>query len=211
MKDAPGSAAPAARYHHGDLRNALMRAAQAELEAAGPEAFSLRKVARRAGVSHAAPAHHFKDARGLLTALAAEGYRVFLRAMEDHGGADLSAEDRILGAGIGYIAFACENPALFRLMFASDKPDRDDPEFRLAAEASFRHIAMLVQAHAGADPFTDAAAMADTLSVWSATHGVADLLSSGRLHPMQAMPPAAREAAAKDIIRRSLVRAPGRG
>ena len=64
-------------YHHGDLRAALIEAALAELEETGPEGFSLRKVARRAGVSPAAPARHFKDVTGLLTALAAEGYRRF--------------------------------------------------------------------------------------------------------------------------------------
>ena len=61
------------QYHHGDLRAALLRAAEAELNEAGIEAFSLRRVAKRAGVSHAAPAHHFRDVRGLLTALSAEG------------------------------------------------------------------------------------------------------------------------------------------
>src|SRR5262252_290185 len=60
-------------YHHGNLRAALLEAAEAELEAQGIEAFSLRGVAKRAGVSHAAPAHHFGDANGLLTGLAAEG------------------------------------------------------------------------------------------------------------------------------------------
>ncbi|NRB03591.1 MAG: TetR family transcriptional regulator, partial [Rhodobacteraceae bacterium] len=73
--DKPGT------YHHGDLRAALIEAGLQELEATGTEAFSLRKVARRAGVSHAAPAHHFGDVTGLLTALAAEGFRRFVVAM----------------------------------------------------------------------------------------------------------------------------------
>ena len=83
--------AEAPRYHHGDLRAALLAAAETELDERGVESFSLRGVARRAGVSHAAPAHHFRDVRGLLTALAAEGFARFLaaqRAREAAAGAD---------------------------------------------------------------------------------------------------------------------------
>ncbi|MCU0912422.1 MAG: TetR/AcrR family transcriptional regulator, partial [Rhodobacteraceae bacterium] len=97
-------------YHHGDLRAALLAAAEAELEARGIEAFSLRSVAKRAGVSHAAPAHHFGDAGGLLTALAAQGFRRFVAnqaAHEDRAGADPAA--RLVESGLGYIAFAGAN------------------------------------------------------------------------------------------------------
>ena len=115
---------PAPRpYHHGDLRAALIAAAEAEIDAHGVESFSLRAVAKRAGVSHAAPAHHFGDANGLLTALAAEGFARFVETQRAHEAAAPPGQpDRLVAAGLGYIAFATGHPALFRLMFASRRP-----------------------------------------------------------------------------------------
>ena len=111
---------PERPYHHGDLRASLLAAAEAELADRGVEAFSLRQVAKRAGVSHAAPAHHFGDAGGLLTALATEGYRAFQQALDDgmaQAGDD--PRERQMAAGLGYIRFATARPALFRLIFGS--------------------------------------------------------------------------------------------
>ena len=122
------------RYHHGALHDALLGAAEAELAETGLEAFSLRRVAKRAGVSHAAPAHHFGDAGGLLTALAAEGFRQFTATMTAQEA--LAAPDpraRMIAAGLGYIGFAAQRPALFRLIFSSDRPDGAAPELRCAA------------------------------------------------------------------------------
>jgi AcrR family transcriptional regulator len=82
--EAARRASPAPRYHHGDLRAALLRAAEDELTERGAEGFSLRGVARRVGVSHAAPAHHFADTGALLAALAAEGFRRFLATQRAH-------------------------------------------------------------------------------------------------------------------------------
>ena len=86
------------RYHHGDLRAALLHAAEVELEHNGIEAFSLRKVAKRAGVSHAAPAHHFGDVSGLLTALAVVGNRRFIKCMAEAEIDATDAEDRLVSA-----------------------------------------------------------------------------------------------------------------
>src|SRR4051794_796732 len=104
-------------YHHGDLRKALLIAAEADLAEKGLEGFTLRGCARRAGVSHAAPAHHFKDTGALLTALAADGYERFTAAMQKRQAAETTARARLIGAGLGYLDFALANPALFRLMF----------------------------------------------------------------------------------------------
>jgi AcrR family transcriptional regulator len=94
-------------YHRGDLRAALLRAGEEVLAESGVEAFSLRHVAKRVGVSHSAPAHHFGDAAGLLIALAAEGFRRFLGSMQarqvDAGGAPI---DLLVASGFGYIGFA---------------------------------------------------------------------------------------------------------
>ncbi len=111
--------ASTATYHHGDLHRALLAAAEEELTEKGVEAFSLRGVAKRAGVSHGAPAHHFADARGLLTELAAQGYQRFIDAQERRQQeAAKDPEAQLTASGLGYIDFATENPALFRLMFS---------------------------------------------------------------------------------------------
>ena len=105
-------------YHHGDLRHALIEATESLLAERGPESFSLREVARRAGVSPAAPAHHFGDASGLLTAVAALGFDALaqaLRAAETRGGRD--PLKRLREQGVGYVEFATRHPARFRLMF----------------------------------------------------------------------------------------------
>ena len=112
-----------APYHHGDLRQALLAAAERELEEKGIEGFSLRGVAKRAGVSHAAPLHHFKDTRALLTALAAQGFERFLaaqRARQAKAAAD--GLSQLVASGMGYIDFALTHRAIFRLMFSSTAP-----------------------------------------------------------------------------------------
>src|SRR5215510_13729417 len=89
-------------YHHGNLRAALLEAAEVELEAQGIEGFSLRGVAKRAGVSHAAPAHHFGDTNGLLTGLAADGYRRFVAAQEARQkNSPTDGMSQLVAAGLG--------------------------------------------------------------------------------------------------------------
>lgn len=183
-------------YHHGDLRSALLAAAEAELAERGIEAFSLRQVARRAGVSHAAPAHHFGDARGLLTALAADGFHRFLATQaRREEQADADPVSQLVAAGLGYIDFAMERPALFRLLFGSDQPDFTDPALDGASTAAYRHLHDQVAAVGGDDV---AAA-----SVWAMAHGLADLLSNGRLKALLSLPDAAREQVVAALLRQS--------
>lgn len=189
------------RYHHGALREALIAAAEAELEASGVEAFSLRKVAKRAGVSHAAPAHHFGDANGLLTALAAHGFGIFVRHMQAR---EAQAPNRFPAAGLGYIDFALAHPSLFRLIFSSARPDYEAPELAEAGFGAFKHLCGLVEAHGGVSPFDDAAAMEDAAAVWAIAHGLADLLASGRMQVLQEMDAATREATLTRILTRAL-------
>lgn len=198
----PASAASAAArpYHHGDLRAALLAAAEEELAARGMEGFSLRQVARRAGVSHAAPAHHFGDAQGLLTALAAEGFRQFLAAQAAReAAAPPDPGEQLVAAGLGYVDFATARPALFRLLWQSERPDFGHPDLGQAARAAFQHLVDQVTA-AGGDSTADEAA------VWAMAHGLADLLAAGRLEAMVSLPAEAREAMIADILRRALPR-----
>lgn len=187
---------PSRAYHHGDLRSALLAAAEEELAAHGVEGFSLRQVAKRAGVSHAAPAHHFGDTRGLLTALAADGFRRFLAAQARRESlAPPDPQAQLVAAGLGYIDFALERPALFRLLFGSDRPDFTDTDLDTASTEAYFHLREQVRMAGGTE--TDAAA------VWAMAHGLADLLANGRLKPILALPEAARESALTALLARS--------
>ena len=198
--DAPATDPAKPPYHHGDLRAALLLAAEAELAEHGVEGFSLRQVAKRAGVSHAAPAHHFGDANGLLTALAAHAFGAFLAMQLAHEAeAPDNPREKLIASGLGYIAFARARPTLFRLMFGSQRTDYGDPTLRSAADAAFFHLMANVQ-HAGGDGAADVAA------VWSMAHGLADLLVSGRMKMVEAMAGDALRDMLAGIIARTLPR-----
>ncbi len=193
------------RYHHGALRDALLRAAEGELAEKGIEGFSLRGVAKRAGVSHAAPAHHFKDTGALLTTLAAEGFRRFVAAQtRRQETAEQDGLSQLVAAGLGYVEFATANPALFRLMFSSRRPDHDDPALAAAARAAFGQLVADVARLRGADPWADSSVMLDVMAAWAMVHGLGDLLNAGRLKHLQAMDKAKREAAVAEIIGRTM-------
>ncbi|MFJ3281587.1 TetR/AcrR family transcriptional regulator [Streptomyces halstedii] len=158
-------------YHHGDLRRALLTAALDVVAADGPDALSLRDLARRAGVSHAAPAHHFKDRAGLLTAVAAEGYALFADALA--GAPDLRER------GVAYVRFAARHPAYFQVMFRPELYRADDPALLTAkaraTEALRAGVSTLPDTAHGEDPrLTGVAA-------WSLAHGFATLLLTGNL------------------------------
>lgn len=187
------------RYHHGALHDALLNAAEAELAETGLEGFSLRRVAKRAGVSHAAPAHHFGDAGGLLTALAAEGFRRFVVAMQAReAAAAADPQAQMVAAGLGYIDFAAGRPALFRLMFSSGRPDFGAPDLSAEASGAYRHLTGLVVAMTGrANPV-------DVASVWAVAHGLADLTAAGRLGMLVQLDRPERERAFAEIMARAL-------
>lgn len=187
-------------YHHGDLRVALLAAAEAELTEKGVEGFSLRSVAKRAGVSHAAPAHHFGDTGGLLTALAAEGFTRFQDTLDarEQGAAD--ARDKAVRAGLGYLEFAIARPALFRLIFSSVRPDFASADLLQAADRAYSHLVGLVAGLGGTE--------VDVVALWATSHGIADLSAGQRLRTLQGQPPQDREAMIRDVLLRCL---PGAG
>lgn len=185
-------------YHHGDLRSALLVAAEAELAERGIEAFSLRSVAKRAGVSHAAPAHHFGDSEGLLTALAAEGFRQFLAAQSAREAvADPDPAAQLVAAGLGYIDFAMQRPALFRLLWGSRRPNFADADLAKASHATYQHLVDQVMAAGGRT-------VADESAIWAVAHGLADLLAAGRMKSVGSFAPADRDRMLADILRRVL-------
>jgi AcrR family transcriptional regulator len=170
-------------YHHGSLRQALIEATESLLADKGPEGFSLREVARRAGVSPAAPAHHFGDASGLLTAVATlgfDGLASALREGEARGGRD--PRRRLREQGIAYVAFAMEFPGRFRLMFA-DALRIEDPELLRAGNEAFGVLengVRLAFAIPPGRPLGDKGWTA-LLALWSVVHGYAHLTIAGRL------------------------------
>jgi AcrR family transcriptional regulator len=123
-------------YHHGALREALVDAAEALIREQGLEAFTLRECARRAGVSHAAPAHHFGDARGLLTACAAAGLERLADTIDGYVSLAPANDPtaRLRAGGQAYIDFALANRALFQLMFRRDRLDHEDAVLRRAGK-----------------------------------------------------------------------------
>jgi AcrR family transcriptional regulator len=164
-------------YHHGDLRRALLEATAAEIAEVGPSAISLRSIARRAGVSHAAPAHHFGDRAGLLSAVATEGFRRMNEAMV---AAAADRADPLLAIGRAYVDFARANPGEFAVMFRPELLDPDDPELAATAASAHQRLIDAIAATPGAvcegeDPAVTAARL------WSLVHGLATLVITGSL------------------------------
>ncbi len=173
-------------YHHGDLAAALVAAAEAILAERGLDGFTLRECARRAGVSHAAPAHHFGDANGLLTAVAASGYERLTRAMREAAGHEQDRGPALIAIGVAYVRFALMHPALFRLMFHSDRLDRTGEAFRTAGKEAFEVLSGRLAAVRGREtPLTRSEAGLDPtlLRAWAVVHGIATLAIEGRLGP----------------------------
>jgi AcrR family transcriptional regulator len=195
---------PRKSYHHGDLRLTLIAAAEEELAEKGLEAFSLRGCAKRAGVSHAAPAHHFKDADALLSALAAEGFdRLRVSMTTAMAGAQGGLEDKFVASGVGYVDFACANPALFHLMFGSRRPDHEHPPLSDAGGSAFGVLTGNILAMTGRDYATDPAAGEDVIAAWAMVHGLSELLIGDKLHLPENMPREAFVSLISAIIRRS--------
>lgn len=151
-------------YHHGDLRNALKNAARGILEEEGLGALSLRAVARKAGVSHAAPYRHYPNHEALLVELAIEGFSELCADIAATGAESDPVADRISEIGAGYMRFVARRPALARLMFGAQLPNRDAyPELSQAADAVAVRIGQSLNDRALG------------LAVWAAVHGLAML------------------------------------
>lgn len=179
-------------YHHGNLRRQLLDAALDEIRTDGAAGLSLRELARRAGVSHAAPAHHFGDKTGLLTAIAVEGFELLgdaLRAGREHGG--------FLDVGLAYLQFAVDHPAHFDVMFRRDLYRADDPDL-LAAEAQ---TSALLYGPAG-EEFPDADTTSVATAGWAFVHGFASLWINGNLDHLGDDPIAAARSAASALFSR---------
>lgn len=174
-------------YHHGDLRAALLRAAREELAENGVEGFTLRSCARRAGVSHAAPAHHFGDATGLLTELAIDAFHQLAAAINGEvGTTEAGTIERPIAVALGYVLFAIESPAAFKLMFRAERLDTRRQDYRTAAGAAFAPTAEAVGAYfKSKNPMADPVVIRRVIGLWSLSQGIAGLLITGQLGPIE--------------------------
>jgi AcrR family transcriptional regulator len=174
------------RYHHGELRDALLTAALAMLEREGPAALSLRALARAVGVSAMAPYHHFADREALLAAVAIAGFERLQQQKAENEAAHVSARDALVAGAANYVRFILDNPNLYRLMkgpeFSSSKRH---PELSEAAAAPGRTlvklIARLLDENDVRGPTEQYA-----LALWGLAHGVGTLALDGQLSPSSA-------------------------
>jgi AcrR family transcriptional regulator len=173
---------PSSSYHHGNLREALIAAAIHILESEGLKSLSLRRIARDAGVSQAAPYGHFKDKSELLMVVINEGHAIFAERMRREA-AGSKGPAYIAGLGRGYIYFALEHPALFELMFSGNLQDNpkgtsenDSPQFSEGYRLLDDGLSQFPIKTFGDDT------MSRVLS-WGVVHGIADLLLGQRFSP----------------------------
>src|SRR5713101_226837 len=165
---------PKATYHHGNLRGECVRAAMELLEEGGEAALSLRAVARRAGVSPAAPYRHYADREALVSAVAAVGYRELAgRLAAAHPSP--STPEQLASVAVAYVQFALDRPALFRIMFG-EPCDRDNDERVAATAAVSLYLRGIVER-----AFPDADAEALATAIWALVHGLAFLHLDGKL------------------------------
>lgn len=168
------SASSRQQYHHGDLRAVILAETGRLVAEVGADGVSLRQLARQAGVSHAAPAHHFTDRRGLFTALAAEGFWLLYEALK-------AARGDFTAAALAYVRFAIAHPGHYKVMFDRSVVDPADSEL-VAAQAAAgaelsRGVATLADPHAKADP------AGAELAAWSLVHGFAMLWLNNAVPP----------------------------
>ena len=160
-------------YHHGDLRAVILTEAARLVAERGADGVSLRELARSAGVSHAAPAHHFTDRRGLFTALAAEGFQLLTQALID-------ARGDFTEAARAYVRFAIAHPGHYEVMFSKSLLDVSDAELAAAEAAAgaelSRGVATLRDPNARADPG------GAQLAAWSLVHGFSTLWLNGAVN-----------------------------
>jgi AcrR family transcriptional regulator len=169
----------AGRYHHGRLKEALISAGRALLEQRGLQGFTLRECARRARVSHAAPAHHFGSVDDLLAEIAAQGFDELAAAMDASAAGNDDPAKRLIALGRGYVGFAIENKAVFHLMFNRKTPGEANERLARAGKAAYARLADGIDSVVPDGSHAAKQAMADL--AWAGVHGFAMLAQGGQL------------------------------
>ena len=184
MSEMTQTAASEARpYHHGDLSRALVEAARRILETEGPAALSLRAVAREAGVSPAAPYHHFKDKGELLDAVAHEGWAALDTALTEARLKAGDSKERMTGLGVAYVGFARDNPALYRVMYDCSR-DKDALPEQMKEEGAYCQVRNTIDERSGGTASPIDLELA-TIAAWCAGHGLAEMISFKQFDPLK--------------------------
>jgi AcrR family transcriptional regulator len=196
---------PPRRRHHGDLRRALVLAGLEAIEELGVAALTIRGLARRLGVSHAAPAHHFPDKLALLSAVASEGFRRFETALREEARAGATPRQRMQRIGRAYVRFALDHPATFRVMFGRELADcsQATSELQQASASAYAVLQETAEAAAGSREAGEVHAFAG----WALVHGAALLYLDGALRPRLPADSAGR-AAFEELVDAVLSRGP---
>jgi AcrR family transcriptional regulator len=174
-------------YHHGDLRRALLDAASRILDRDGPAALSLRAVAREAGVSPAAPYHHFKDKSELMLAIAEEGFEQLYAFMRQTTDANSPAMERVAAIGVAYVEFAKAHPAIYRVMYDCSRDIEALPDkAHKAEEGAFTLLkkAMVDLGVASPDQAVDLELAC--IAAWCAAHGLAEMVGFRQFDSLKA-------------------------
>jgi AcrR family transcriptional regulator len=174
---------PSKKYHHGDLKNALIKAGVEILAKEGVGGLSLRKVAKRAGVSHSAPYAHFKDRQSLIAAISTEGFRQLYdelnAAVVTH--AD-DPREQLVEAAWAYIQFALKNTDTFKIMFSGVlEKERDYPSFVEISSKTFERVVDIVQVCQRAGVLAPGPSDLVAVSMWGQVHGIISLALEGQI------------------------------
>jgi AcrR family transcriptional regulator len=174
---------PAKKYHHGDLENALIRAGIEILSKEGIDGLTLRKVAKRVGVSYAAPYAHFKDRQALIAAISTEGFKQLYNDLEAavsaHAG---DPRQQLVEGAWAYVQFAMDNTAIFKIMFSGVlEKEKDYPSFVEISRRTFERVVEIVRACQDAGVLRSAPPELMAVSVWGQVHGVISLMLEGQI------------------------------
>ena len=174
---------PSKKYHHGDLKNALIKAGVEILAKEGVGGLSLRKVAQRAGVSHSAPYAHFPDKQSLIAAISTEGFNQLYNELEAaiYPHAKSPKKQLVEGAQV-YVRFALKNSDTFKIMFSGVlEKEKDYPSFVEISSKTFKLVMEVVQACQNAGVLPTAPANLMAVSVWGQVHGIVSLALEGQI------------------------------
>ena len=174
---------PSKKYHHGDLKNALIQAGVEILAQEGVDGLSLRKVAQHAGVSHSAPYAHFPDKQSLIAAISTEGFNQLQTELEAAiSPYSKNPKKQLLEGAKTYVRFAEENTDTFKIMFSGVlEKEKDYPSFVEISSKTFKLVVEVVQACQNADILPTAPADLMAVSVWGQVHGIVSLALEGQV------------------------------
>ena len=174
---------PSKKYHHGDLKNALIKTGVEMLSKEGTGALSLRKVAERAGVSHSAPYSHFSDKQALIAAISTEGFKQLYTELDTAIAAHPDDPKlQLQESAWAYVLFAMNNMDTFKIMFSGVlEKEKEYPDFVAISQKTFDHVIDIVRACQAAGILRAAPPELMAIAVWGQVHGITSLLLEGQI------------------------------